>query len=435
MDINSNSTLLLCFHLLLHAGSPIHHPSSSPSSSSSSSLASLSNSSTSDNVAITSSGHNIPATSMRPGSSYIVADCGGGTIDLTVHQIEDNGRLKELCKSSGGAWGSIGVDCQFEMLLVTIFGERLIQDFINKHPVSWLELMKTFETKKRLFNPSRQHAYNVSLPFAFIHHYTTMTHQSVEQAITLYNDEYVQWSSQGMIRLLTPAMNRLFDPVVNTIVKHIHRILSHSNHAHIQYLFLVGGFAESPVLQRAIREAFGSSIRIIIPHDMSLCILKGAVMYGLDPKIVHIRQSVLTYGVACLHKFDSTSHPLGKKVVKDGGIEWCTEVFDTFISAGQAIPQGYSITRSYKLARSSLQSTVLTLFATQHKSVQFVTDRGVKKIGELYLKLPSVASNDKHQTREIHMTMAFGDTEVTVKGFDSKSEQTAFAQIDFLCKK
>ncbi|XP_023801506.1 heat shock 70 kDa protein 12B-like [Cyanistes caeruleus] len=40
---------------------------------------------------------------MQAGDRYIVADCGGGTVDLTVHQIEKpQGTLKELYKASGG---------------------------------------------------------------------------------------------------------------------------------------------------------------------------------------------------------------------------------------------------------------------------------------------------------------------------------------------
>lgn len=41
--------------------------------------------------------------SLPAGDRYIVADCGGGTVDLTVHQIEKpQGTLKELYKASGG---------------------------------------------------------------------------------------------------------------------------------------------------------------------------------------------------------------------------------------------------------------------------------------------------------------------------------------------
>lgn len=326
------------------------------------------------------------------------------------------------------------------MMLVSIFSERLIQEFIDHHPVSWLELMKGFEAKKRAFNPLRHHASNISLPFALIQHYTSKTGRSIEQAITMYDDPDVQWSSQGMLRLQTPAMLRLFDPVVSTIVKHIERILSHSylSHYMIKYLFLVGGFAESPVLQSAVRESFGSSMNIVIPHDMSLSILKGAVLYGLNPKSINIRRSVLTYGVACLHRFDPAIHPIEKKVVKDGA-EWCTQIFDVFVRADQPIPQGHSITRSYKLARSSLQSTVLTLFASHNKQVKYVTDPGVKKIGELRLSLPSPAHSSPPtldgNLREVSMTMTFGDTEISVKGRDPDSGHTAMVQIDFLCKK
>jgi hypothetical protein len=42
---------------------------------------------------------------MHSGSKYIVVDCGGGTVDLTVHELielADVSYLKELYKASGG---------------------------------------------------------------------------------------------------------------------------------------------------------------------------------------------------------------------------------------------------------------------------------------------------------------------------------------------
>ena len=73
----------------------------------------------------------------------------------------------------------------------------------------------------------------------------------------------------------------------------------------IEYLFLVGGFAESPILQNEIRRAFSSILKVIIPQDVSLTILKGAVLFGLDPTIVNVRRSRLTYGVSVLNRFCS----------------------------------------------------------------------------------------------------------------------------------
>ena len=43
------------------------------------------------------------------GTRYIVVDCGGGTVDITVHELDNKlGTLKELYKASGGPYGSVG---------------------------------------------------------------------------------------------------------------------------------------------------------------------------------------------------------------------------------------------------------------------------------------------------------------------------------------
>ena len=43
----------------------------------------------------------------------------------------------------------------------------------------------------------------------------------------------------------------------------------------LKYMFLVGGFAESPILQREIRQAFGAKLKVLIPQDVALTVLKG----------------------------------------------------------------------------------------------------------------------------------------------------------------
>jgi len=40
-------------------------------------------------------------------------------------------------------------------------------------------------------------------------------------------------------------------------------------------MFLVGGFAESPILQREMRLAFGAKLKVLIPQDVALTVLKG----------------------------------------------------------------------------------------------------------------------------------------------------------------
>ena len=184
----------------------------------------------------------------KSGTRYLVVDCGGGTVDLTVHEMEGGGTLKELYKASGGAWGAIGIDREFEQLLVKIFGIDFVVSFKNTKPAGWVDLMIAFEAKKRTAAPNKSTPLNISLPFSFIEHYQKLKNQSVEQAIKKFGNKDIKWSSQGMLRITPSAMHALFEPVVREIIYHISDLLKKPDLDGVRFLFLVGGFSESPLL-------------------------------------------------------------------------------------------------------------------------------------------------------------------------------------------
>ena len=373
----------------------------------------------------------VPVSSeFKAGTRYIVVDCGGGTVDLTVHEMEETGTLKELSKASGGAWGAVGVDREFEHLLVRIFGVDFVVSFKNTKPAGWVDLMIAFEAKKRTASPSKSTPLNISLPFSFIEHYQKLKGHSVEHAIKKFGNKDVKWSSQGMLRLSPAAMHALFEPVMRDITRHIADLLKKPDLESVKFMFLVGGFSESPLLQNEIRKAFSTQLRAIIPQDCGLTILKGAVLFGLDPTIVRVRRSALTYGVGVLNTFIPGKHPPDKRTKKDG-VEWCTDVFDTFVIVDQSIALGEKVTRSYTPAKSYQTSTVIGVYCSEKEHVRFTTDPGVKRCGELYLEMPDTSGG---KNRELQATMLFGDTEIKVEATDLTSGITAKAVIDFLNK-
>ena len=48
--------------------------------------------------------------------------------------------------------------------------------------------------------------------------------------------------------------------------------------AGLKYIFLVGGFAESPMLQLEVRNAFSDVATILVPSEAGLTILKGSLL-------------------------------------------------------------------------------------------------------------------------------------------------------------
>uniref|UniRef100_A0A8C5H538 Heat shock protein 12B n=1 Tax=Gouania willdenowi TaxID=441366 RepID=A0A8C5H538_GOUWI len=378
--------------------------------------------------------------SFRQGDRYVVADCGGGTVDLTVHQIEQpQGTLKELYKASGGPYGAVGVDLAFEAMLCQIFGEDFIQSFKAKRPAAWVDLTIAFEARKRTASPGRTNALNISLPFSFIDFYKRHRGQSVEAALRRSNMNIVKWSSQGMLRLTQEAMNELFQPTIINIVQHIEELMSKPEVRGVRFVFLVGGFAESPMLQKAVQKSLGRTCRIIIPHDVGLTILKGAVLFGLDPTVVRVRRCPVTYGVGVLNRFVNGRHPRDKLLIKEGR-EWCTDIFDRFVSVDQSVALGEVVKRSYTPARTGQRKIIINIYCSTTDDVVYISDPGVRKCGTITLDLPEAgaeggtgaAGGGSPERREIRATMQFGDTEIKVTAVDVTSSRSVRASIDFL---
>ncbi|NWY90318.1 HS12A protein, partial [Loxia curvirostra] len=368
---------------------------------------------------------------LEEGDRYIVVDSGGGTVDMTVHQIRlPEGHLKELYKATGGPYGSLGVDYEFEKLLCKIFGEDFIEQFKIKRPAAWVDLMIAFESRKRAAAPDRTNPLNITLPFSFIDYYKKFRGHSVEHALRKSNVDFVKWSSQGMLRMSPDAMNALFKPTIDQIVQHLSEVFDKPEVTNVKFLFLVGGFAESPLLQQAVQSAFGSRCRVIIPQDVGLTILKGAVLFGLDPAVIKVRRSPLTYGVGVLNRFVEGKHPPEKLLVKDG-TRWCTDVFDKFISADQSVALGETVTRSYTPAKPSQLVIVINIYSSEQDNVSFITEPGVKKCGTLRLDLTGTDASVPSR-REIKTLMQFGDTEIKAMAVDVATSKSVKVGIDFL---
>ncbi|XP_023385873.1 heat shock 70 kDa protein 12A isoform X3 [Pteropus vampyrus] len=396
------------------------------------------------------------------GDKYVVVDSGGGTVDLTVHQIRlPEGHLKELYKAtekytgrlflrvrsqfltvlnvvgarfvlnSGGPYGSLGVDYEFEKLLCKIFGEDFIEQFKIKRPAAWVDLMIAFESRKRAAAPDRTNPLNITLPFSFIDYYKKFRGHSVEHALRKSNVDFVKWSSQGMLRMSPDAMNALFRPTIDSIIEHLRDLFRKPEVSTVKFLFLVGGFAEAPLLQQAVQAAFGDKCRIIIPQDVGLTILKGAVLFGLDPAVIKVRRSPLTYGVGVLNRYVEGKHPPEKLLVKDG-TRWCTDVFDKFISVDQSVALGELVKRSYTPAKPSQLVIVINIYSSEHDNVSFITDPGVKKCGTLRLDLTGTSSAAVPARREIQTLMQFGDTEIKATAIDIATSKSVKVGIDFL---
>ncbi|CAG8778073.1 9192_t:CDS:10, partial [Gigaspora margarita] len=176
----------------------------------------------------------------KTGVTYLVVDCGGGTVDLTVRRLLADGRIAEKTERKGGFCGGTYVDDEFLKFLEKKAGKSAVKILKEKH------------------------------------------YDQLEK------DEWI-------IELNFEIVKSFFDPVIKKIIDLITSQLSKSSDCSL--MFLVGGFSESKYLQHRIKEEFGNKVTISIPPNPAAAILKGACLYGIDMKTVATRVLKWSYGV------------------------------------------------------------------------------------------------------------------------------------------
>ncbi|XP_060603558.1 heat shock 70 kDa protein 12B-like isoform X1 [Ruditapes philippinarum] len=92
---------------------------------------------------------NVSMDKLPMGTKYIVVDAGGGTIDVTVHETGSEHTLKEVKPASGGDWGGIMIDKEFENLLIRIVGQTVFEKFKHEEKEDWIDMQREFESRKR----------------------------------------------------------------------------------------------------------------------------------------------------------------------------------------------------------------------------------------------------------------------------------------------
>ena len=257
---------------------------------------------------------------IKPGEGYLVVDCGGGTVDVVAHQWLGPFEVQEIIPPSGGPWGSINVERQFEQLLVGVFGDR-INEYRDEFASDWLVLMKNFLRAKETFFKRVDHAvdddddesdssdgafqHSIDVPDSLIVFLGgRKTVKAAMKASRLGKENMVlHGRDRCQLGLSAKTMASMFDAVVCEISAHIahcltayHRELLEEHT--IRYVFLVGGFVESKYLEQCIEDVVQDyeGLAVRVPAFPTLAVVHGAANIDYIRTIVQARLMKNTYG-------------------------------------------------------------------------------------------------------------------------------------------
>ncbi|KAL5006559.1 hypothetical protein ScPMuIL_015365 [Solemya velum] len=324
--------------------------------------------------------------SFQPGAKYFVLDAGGGTVDITVHEIRADRSVKEIHHANGGPWGGTMVDEEFRMLLTKIVGAEVMTIFQKEYMEDYLELTREFEFKKRQTTPESDDKVTFRFPSALRELFEKKTGEKINEAIAHMDiKDHVRWR-QDKIQMKASMMRKLFEIPVSKIIKHLSDLTKEPGMADIRHMLMVGGFSESPVLQHAVKGAF-RRMKVLIPQDAGAAVLRGAVIFGHKPTSIVERKSKYTYGIQTHCKFNSDEHD-AKFLIIVNGEERCNNIFAKHVKIGESLYVGKWQAEQKYSQSDKRGKTDIVIYATTEKTPKYTTDPSCVYLGKLVLSTP-----------------------------------------------
>lgn len=280
--------------------------------------------------------------------------------------------------------------------------------FRKQYTVEYLELFRNFELKKR----SKKEGINnddviLYVPVSFV--------EMCEDLGELIARSKFQGSMElelDKLRINASTFESFFTPTCRKVVKHVQNLLQSSKAEGVEFILMVGGFSESPVLQDAIKNAFSPKYRVVIPQEAGLTVLRGAVLFGNDPDVIDCRIAQRTYGIATTRLFDSKIHKASKKI-RVNGEDRCQHLFSRHVRKDDELYLNVAqAEKTYTPIKVDQTSMRISLYKSTNDNTMYIDDPGCDYLGEFDVPMTDTSGG---LNREVKVWLLFGDTEIEVK--------------------
>lgn len=351
---------------------------------------------------------------------YTYSKLEGGTADLTVLELKEDRKMKQLHQSAGGAWGGNLINKKIWEIMAKIFGSNVIEDF-KKLTSDFMEMESIIELKKREITIGSK----LELPI-----FPSLSGLCKQDYRTLIkNSEYGNSvkARTGKLRFEPDMVQKIFDLTFTNLFIVVEKVLKHPNAVGVNDIILVGGFAQADIIVKQFNEKF-PKYKVIIPTDPVLAVLKGAVLFGQDFDIISSRITAHTYGFDVMQPFIDGQHPRVKKRKIDK-TTYCVDVFEKMVAIGDSVDVGKTVEKEVFASSKEMKSMVLKFYQSEIQDPKYVTDSRCKCIGKLSVEMPDLSGGTE---RSVMVSIKFGETEITVCGVDKTTGKRQETMLDLL---
>ncbi|KAL0083644.1 hypothetical protein J3Q64DRAFT_1641945 [Phycomyces blakesleeanus] len=329
---------------------------------------------------------------------FMICDAGGGTVDLIVFEIEDSSgvkSLREVTKGSGGSCGSTFLDKNMQKLIEKRFGSHAKN---NKAAIQYLMDHFVTTTKPEFENEDDEY---FTVPAVLNLRGGKMSDIGVDD---------------GRLCISVDELREdVFEPVVKQVLNLISGQINQSQ-KQIDAIFLVGGFGQSRYLGKRVQDTFKDKVgNICVPSRGEISVMRGAVMFGVDPAKVSHRILRRTYGIHISKPFDSLLDPPEKKYTAADGEIRCLDHFYVYATKGECVAMNKCVSKQLYTFYPDNFNLDLFVYDISERSPRFVTDPGVRRVAIFECKPPFLQGVKTNEKVPFTANMYFGKMELLIE--------------------
>ncbi|CAG8727180.1 12313_t:CDS:2, partial [Funneliformis mosseae] len=314
--------------------------------------------------------------------NFLVVNCGGGIVELTLRQLLSNNQLAEKSSTSSKQCGSIYVNKEFLAFIAKKVGLDALEKLQSNHYEQLQYMVQQFcKNCKVRFTGNKDdfEPYKMDL-------------EDICPAIKVYITEpykEVLVKNNWLIILTYDDVKTLFEPIIDQIIKLIREQLYSINTCFA--MVLVGGFSQSEYLQTCIKKEFDQTIKHISVPKQLFATIEGALEYGSNTKLIYSRVITMTYGIRTTSPCKEDQRKRFLRLVKKGTDVQVNQEFE------------YEIRPCYK----NQTEFSVELYATTASNAIYCDEPDMKQIGTIDIVVPKSWSN-----QFINLVLFFGQIEL-----------------------
>jgi len=147
-------------------------------------------------------------------------------VDVSVHEKQLDGTLKELHRPDGGPWGGTRVDSNYIAWLTTVCGEKAVEKFKKEAMSDYVDLLRDFENKKRNISFDTEGLITLRFPGALREFYEDLGEGDLAAKLARMNLKNGVKILRDKLRVSAHIVRKWFEESIDKTVRHITGILS-----------------------------------------------------------------------------------------------------------------------------------------------------------------------------------------------------------------